>query len=571
MPSRHSFVLLLTALAAGGLFLSSGCASPDGGRKKVVQTGQPLSSPDPGPQDDYSPAAVEARTLSHAHYAMAALYDENDQPGKAAEEMVKAAEADLANTELTLDAASRLLKLRRHDDAIAFLLKATARREAPAAVHSRLGLAYAMAGKRDLAIEANRRALQKDPANLAAYQYLAQLYLQNQQADEGLKLLDTAAKQSKADAEWLIDIGETLILFARGGKMDAAKPRALDLFKRALALKPTNPALLQRLAEGFAFFGEQATAARIYTGLVDELPKAPGLRERLVEILLRGDNRSNAIPQLRALVADNPANPRLNFLLGSLLFTERQSKEAVDFLRNSIRLDERFEPAYHDLAAALINLDQTGPALETLENARKKFAPSFVTEFYAALAHSRNKDYTNSLRFFSAAEVIARVNKETNRFTPSFFFQLGAAHERCHQFKEAENYFRKALSISPDFAEALNYLGYMWAERGENLDEARVMIEKAVKLEPNNAAFLDSLGWVLFKLDQPQEALRWIQKAIERNEEPDATLYEHLGDILSVLRQPEEARRAYQRAYSIEPGEKLQRKLQSSATPPATP
>jgi Tfp pilus assembly protein PilF len=93
------------------------------------------------------------------------------------------------------------------------------------------------------------------------------------------------------------------------------------------------------------------------------------------------------------------------------------------------------------------------------------------------------------------------------------------------------------------------------------------MIEKAVKLEPKNGAFLDSLGWVLYKLDKPQDALKYIQKAIDTNDEPDATLYEHLGDIYSALHKTDLARQAFQKAYSIEPNEQLQRKINGAPSP----
>src|SRR5207302_9816408 len=98
-------------------------------------------------------------------------------------------------------------------------------------------------------------------------------------------------------------------------------------------------------------------------------------------------------------------------------------------------------------------------------------------------------------------------------------------------YDQAEKYFEKCLQLSPDFAEALNYLGYMWAEHGLKLDRARELIEKAVKAEPKNAAYLDSLAWVHFKLNQLQEALPYVLKPVEFSETPDATVYDHLGDI----------------------------------------
>jgi len=110
----------------------------------------------------------------------------------------------------------------------------------------------------------------------------------------------------------------------------------------------------------------------------------------------------------------------------------------------------------------------------------------------------------------------------------------------------------------------LNYLGYMWADRGVNLQKARELIEKAVRLEPTNHAFLDSLGWVLFKQNQPQEALNYLLKAVELSPEPDATLYDHLGDIYVALRQPDKAQEAWRKSLGIEPSADVERKLQAT-------
>lgn len=564
MPSRsHIGAVLL----AGGLALLASCAAPSASRRTAAGPGATTPAM-AGPRDDYSPDAVAARTESQAHYAAAVIHDLNEEPEKAAEEFFEAAMADLRNDDVVIESSSRLLRLKKMEKAIELLTKAAALPDASGSVWARLGLAYSMAGKRDLAIAANRKAIRKNPENLAGYQYLAQLYLQDNQADEGIKILDEAAKQTKADAVYLIDLGETYMMIARAGKLDAVKSRALDAFKRAAALRPTNPALLQRLADGLGFLGDTEAAARLYSELLERMPKLPGIRERLVELLIRRQDRTNAIIHLRTLVGDNPTSPQFNYLLGTLLFEEKQPKEGAEYLNRALRFNSNFEPAYYDLAAAQINLKKPEDALETLDRARKKFQANFVCEFYSALAHSQLKDHTNALRFFTSAEVIARA-KETNRLTHTFYFQLGSAYERSRKFKEAETYFRKSLAMSPDFAEALNYLGYMWADRGENLQEAREMIEKAVKLEPKNSAFLDSLGWVLYKLDKPQDALKYMQKAIENNEEPDATLYEHLGDIYSALHKADQARQAFQKAYSIDPNEQIQRKL--NAAPGSVP
>jgi len=148
-----------------------------------------------------------------------------------------------------------------------------------------------------------------------------------------------------------------------------------------------------------------------------------------------------------------------------------------------------------------------------------------------------------------------------------FYLQVGAAHERKGDYQMAEKYFEKCLSLKPDYAEAQNYLGYMWAERGTNLVRARELLEQAVKTEPNNAAYLDSLAWVLFKLNEPAAALDQILKAVEHLEQPDATVYDHVGDIQAALGRMDQAREAWRKALEVEPSEAIRKKLESHSPP----
>src|SRR5437667_837712 len=68
------------------------------------------------------------------------------------------------------------------------------------------------------------------------------------------------------------------------------------------------------------------------------------------------------------------------------------------------------------------------------------------------------------------------------------YFLRGSTYERQKKYEQAEEMFRKVLLSDPQNATALNYLGYMLADRGNKLDEALNFIKKAVVLEPANGA-----------------------------------------------------------------------------------
>lgn len=53
--------------------------------------------------------------------------------------------------------------------------------------------------------------------------------------------------------------------------------------------------------------------------------------------------------------------------------------------------------------------------------------------------------------------------------------------------------------MDPKNAQAMNYLGYSWAEHGMKLEESEKLLRSAVQLDPDNGAYLDSLGWIRFK------------------------------------------------------------------------
>ncbi len=146
-------------------------------------------------------------------------------------------------------------------------------------------------------------------------------------------------------------------------------------------------------------------------------------------------------------------------------------------------------------------------------------------------------------------------------------FELGTVFDKAKQFADAESAFRSVLARDPENATALNYLGYMLAERGERLDESVNYLKKALALEPDNGSFLDSLGWAYYKSDKLDLAEANLKRAADQLR-TNSVVQDHYGDVLVKLGRYDEAIAAFTRALdgdgdSIDKGE-IDRKIRAT-------
>jgi tetratricopeptide (TPR) repeat protein len=547
----------------GLLLLLGGCATPADRGKAPRESNAPPGSPQTAERARPPEIAPDRWAQALAHYATGISLESNGDEEGALEEFSRAALAAPEEESLVFEVVRRRLQREDLNGAYEVLERASVQPEASARVWASLGFVLDRLKKREEARRAYTRALKRDPFMMMAYQGLLTHHLQDGKTDRAAELARRASRQASRDPAFWIDVVDLYlnILQVVPPKPEALRSQALEVARRAQQLKPANPVLIQRLAEQFKALGEPSEAATLLEALLEQVP-SPILRERLADAYLRQGKRDLALQQLEHLKREFPANPQVFYVIASVLAGEKKLPEAIDALGTALKLKPDFEQAYYDLVGIRLSANQVPEALKVLEEVRTRFKPGFMVEFFTALTYSRAKDYNLATNYFYAAEAAAQQG-ETNRLTHAFYFQMGAALERSSNYVAAESYFRQALQIDPDFAEALNYLGYMWADRGERLPEARKLIERAVALEPNNAAYLDSLAWVLYRLGRPRAALPWMLKAVRLAEEPDSTLYDHLGDIYQSLKRPTDAAEAWRKSLEVEPDDQVQQKLDS--------
>ena len=141
---------------------------------------------------------------------------------------------------------------------------------------------------------------------------------------------------------------------------------------------------------------------------------------------------------------------------------------------------------------------------------------------------------------------------DQNKDSIEIHFQLGALYDKLGNFEKMVAEMKEVLRLNPNYADALNYLGYSYADRGIHLDEALELVQKAMALKPRMGYITDSLGWVYFKLGDYERAVTELEKANELTPD-DPFITEHLADGYFKLNRIEKAVELYKKALKLEP------------------
>lgn len=157
------------------------------------------------------------------------------------------------------------------------------------------------------------------------------------------------------------------------------------------------------------------------------------------------------------------------------------------------------------------------------------------------------------------ADALAVLDKADARFPAStaVAFRRGAVLGGAKRFAEAERVFRTIIEKDPKDADALNYLGYMLADQGRNLDEAVALVTRALAEDEDNPSYLDSLGWAYFKKGDLAQADTFLARASDALP-TNSVVQDHYGDVLAKLGRQKEALVAWEKALAGD-GEEIDR------------
>jgi tetratricopeptide (TPR) repeat protein len=291
---------------------------------------------------------------------------------------------------------------------------------------------------------------------------------------------------------------------------------------------------------------DTATAISHYDAVIKQDPTNLSLLLRLGELQYRSNDMAKAYEAFSKAQSIAPASVSASFWLALLSEHRGEWDAAIGYLKQvadkasdpgvSLRLSYYYSQAgrYKEATAVLEKLVQAEPN-----------NPDFLN--YLTIAYDQDKNYAKAEKILQRRIALDPQDHEA-------YFQLASVYDRLKKFPQAEQALLRAIEIKPDYAMALNYLGYSYADRNVHLEEAEKLVSSAISLDPHNAAYLDSMGWVYYRLGKNQSAEEYLRQATAMARDP--LIWSHLGDVQLSQQKTIDAILSWDESLRIDPQQK---------------
>jgi len=367
----------------------------------------------------------------------------------------------------------------------------------------------------DGAIQHFSTAVESDPSSDRPYSTLAVCYLALKQNDKAIEVLKKACINQPTNVATRIDLAG---LLERASRTD----EAITCYREAIKLTPASVDLYKNLSLLYLSQKKEKEAFRVLTEASKQVDKPEVISTFCYE-------------------------------RGRFYETIRMYDVAMGLYSLAAKFSTKWPEPYIRLASIHMKTD-VSKAVNILNGALKAMPGEIDILSTLALIYTVDKQYGKAIDFFQRTEHAfesSGVDSQKTKLSPVFYTTYGSTCERSGKFEKAEEIFEKCIKFYPDSDNALNYLAYMWAERGEKLDKGLEYVNRALELMPENGAYLDTLGWIYFKQKKFDLALEQLRRASETLQN-DPTVTEHLGDIYFALNEKKQAILCWKKSFLMD-------------------
>ncbi|MDQ6986404.1 MAG: tetratricopeptide repeat protein [Mariprofundaceae bacterium] len=367
------------------------------------------------------------------------------------------------------------------------------------------------------------------------YHIDAQLYIQQGKLDKAEKSLKTLMK-IEPDAVGPVLMYSQLVLRQK-------KPvKAENILRHFLVRHPEALSVSNALGRLLVDQARSQEAIRVYEDIAERSGGNPDVLIALGLLHFQQQSFAKAAASFRKALKQRK-NTRATFYLAASLESLGNKDQARKLYASLEKNDENFIAAQLRIAALDLLADRNDKAIRALHNIIRSKPDAGQAYALLSAALMRKKAFKQLIEETEPALALSKVPGQ-------LLFNRAAAFEGLKQFSRAAGQIKQLFSIDPNNIEALNFLGYLYAEQGIRLDEAEKLIRRALDKRPDNGYYLDSLAWVHYKRTEYAKALLVQRKAVDIVPD-DSIMHEHLGDILWKNGKTDEARSAWKKAVQL--------------------
>ena len=237
----------------------------------------------------------------------------------------------------------------------------------------------------------------------------------------------------------------------------------------------------------------------------------------LINTYIVQNHLDKALAAAQAQIAKSPGNGDFYDLLGTLLFKNvKDLNGAETALRKSVELNGKNLDAVIKLGQLLLAQGKTDQAIATYQQALKD--------------HPGNA---------TLCEL------------------LGEIYQSNQDWRNAEDFYQKALTILPEAPQASGNLAYVMVQSGQNLDVALSLAQTARRGLPKSPSVAATLGWIYYQKGAYRSAIDSLREAVALQKETlapdDPAVHYHLGMAYSKVGQAEQARQQLRMGLKIDP------------------
>ncbi len=555
-----------------------------------VQTPAPVTAPAPAPVPNPAPApAPDPQTAngentdsacSYFYFLWGAHAESNKSYSEALEAYEKVLICDPDADYILKKLPILLIKMGKQHAAAQWLREAI--KKNPSDIDSQLLLARLniISGDIDEAIQIYEKILALAPDNSSVRLRLGYLYSQQGRYQEGEKTIKVLL--TKDPNSYF-----ALLYLARLALQSADHETAATLYEKILSLN-WSPELVHEMAEFYGMREQYKRIEELYASILQKEPENEQAALGRVHALLLIDQEKEALKELARIRAFSNKPTDID-LITSRVFIRMRNLDKANGLLEKILAREESSAARYMLAvirveqnkheAALAHLRKIGHDDQEFENSvalqtkilsdmqRMPEAITLLKRLIDKPDHRQPLYYSllagiqvNQKQPAGAHEILYK-GIEQYPDNVQLLFEYGLLLEQEGKQEEAIASMEKVLELQSDHVEALNYLGYTWADNNVHLEKALEYIQKANKLKPDNGYILDSLGWVYFRMGELEKARTELEHAISLEPE-DPNIQEHMGEIYQKSGQKEKAREAWRKAKKLFKDQKMKEKMQ---------